>query len=309
MESFGNPDRFAQISRRVSRIKPILAVKGRRGRPIEAGSASHTAGAFRSDAGIDALFRQAGVMPVSGTQELFDAAAMLGSQPLPRGRRVAVLTNSGGLGTVAGDALVTRGLRLAELAPATLDALLAALPAADRTGNPIDMGILAGAPEYEAALGVLLADEGVDAAVALFVDVSGRAPDQVVGALAGEAARHAKPVVASVLGRTAGWPTSAAPCPTTASRRRARASSRSPPTAGLARAAARAVPGARGHRRGCRPRAHRPPPGRPRARMGGAVAGPHAPGHPRDRGARRGRLPRPRRRGGPPPPRSAAPSR
>ena len=199
MESFGNPGRFSQIARRVSRSKPILAVRGQRRRPTGTGVASHTAAAFRSEAGVDALFRQAGVIPVMDTQQLFDAASLLASQPLPRGRRVAVLTNSGGLGTVAANACLTRGLRLADLSETTARALSVALPGADRTTNPIDMGIRARAEEYAAALGVLLADEGVDAVVALYIDVSGADPDAVVRAVAAEAGRHSKPIAASIL--------------------------------------------------------------------------------------------------------------
>ena len=199
MESFGNPERFAQISRRVSRSKPILAVKGQRTRPAEAGNASHTATAFRTEAGIDALFLQAGVLPVSGTQELFDAAALLATQPPPPGRRVAVLTNSGGLGTVAADACLTRGLRLAEPSPETTAALREALPRADRTSNPIDMGIAAGPAQYTAALRHLLADAAVDAAVVLYVDIAGRDADSVVRAVAAEGYSHAKPIAASIL--------------------------------------------------------------------------------------------------------------
>jgi acetate---CoA ligase (ADP-forming) len=200
MESFGNPGRFSQISRRVSRAKPILAVKGQRMRPPDPAMASHTAAAFHTEAGIDALFLQAGVLPVSNTQELFDAAALLAAQPLPTGRRVAVLTNSGGLGTVAADACLTRGLRLAEVAPETAAALRDALPDADRTENPIDMGIAATAENYAAALHALLADDAVDGAVAVYVDLVGRDPDSVLRAIAAEGRHHAKPVAASVLG-------------------------------------------------------------------------------------------------------------
>jgi len=199
VESFGNPGRFSQIARRVSRAKPILAVKGQRTRPGEAEAASHTAAAFRSEAGVDALFHQAGVLPVSDTQELFDAAALLASQPLPRGRRVAILTNSGGLGTVAADACVTRGLRPAELSAGAATALAAALPGADRTTNPVDMGIAAGAREYGAALRILLEDDGVDAAVVLSVDLTGTDPEAILRATAAEGRRAAKPVAASVL--------------------------------------------------------------------------------------------------------------
>lgn len=200
MESFGNPGRFSRISRRVSRSKPILVVKGQRRRPVDEEALSHTAAAFRAEAGIDALFLQAGVLPVSGTQELCDAAALLVLERLPRGRRVAVLTNSGGLGTVAADACLTRGLRLAGLNPATTRALEGDLPHADRVTNPIDLGIAADAGPYADALRHLLSDDGVDAVVVLYVEFSGRDADAVVRAVSTVAGTHPKPVATSILG-------------------------------------------------------------------------------------------------------------
>lgn len=199
MESFGNPARFSRISRRVSRRKPILAVKGSRPRAPAAEGLSHTAAAFRAETAIDALFLQAGVLPVSDTQELFDAASLLLAAPLPRGRRVAVLTNSGGLGTVAADACLARGLRLARVSLATGRALHADLPHADRTSNPIDMGIGADAGNYTAALRRVLTDDAVDAVVVLYVEFSGPDADAVIRAVSAEGARHAKPVATSIL--------------------------------------------------------------------------------------------------------------
>jgi len=199
MESFGNPARFSRIARRVSRSKPILVVKGQRRRPMEEGAVSHTAAAFRAEAGIDALFLQAGVLPVSSTQELFDAAALLVLERLPRGRRVAVLTNSGGLGTVAAEACLTRGLQLSQILPETTRNLEEELPDADRVSNPIDLGIAADPRYYTAALHHLLADDGVDAALVLYVEFSGRDADAVVRAVNAVGGTHEKPVATSIL--------------------------------------------------------------------------------------------------------------
>ena len=98
LESFGNPRRFGTIARRVARTKPILAVKsGTTGAGARAAS-SHTAALAGSEAAVDALFHQAGVIRASSLEELIDVATLLSTQPMPRGRRVAVLTNAGGLG-------------------------------------------------------------------------------------------------------------------------------------------------------------------------------------------------------------------
>ena len=206
VESFGNPGRFSSISRRVSARKPILVVKGDRRRPPLAGAASHTASGLHGEDVVNALFRQAGVLRVDGTGALFDAAEVLEAQPLPAGRSVAVVTNSGGLGTLAADACVTRGLGLAGLSPATRARLERDLPDADRTGNPVDMGIGARSEDDGAAVAALLDDDGVDAVLALGAEVEARDPGPSLTAVEAAAARAGKPVVASMVdeqGRTA----------------------------------------------------------------------------------------------------------
>ncbi|HEU4657735.1 MAG TPA: GNAT family N-acetyltransferase [Capillimicrobium sp.] len=201
VESFGNPRRFSALSRRVSRSKPIIAVKGHRAGDLGAADGSHTARALRGEAVFDALFRQAGVLRVEGAQELFDAAALLERQPLPAGRSVAVVTNSGGLGTLAADASLSRGLAVAPLAPATSEAIAAAAPGADRTTNPVDLGISATPEQMRAAVDAVLADEAVDAAIVLSVDLAGVPPADMLAALEpADPATRAKPVVASIVG-------------------------------------------------------------------------------------------------------------
>jgi acetate---CoA ligase (ADP-forming) len=187
MESFGNPRRFSQVSRRVSRRKPILAVKGGRGR-------------FLDDAATDALFRQAGVLRVETTQTLFDAAELLERQPLPRGRRVGVVTNSGGLGVVAADACAARGLELAALGEATRARLAAALPGADRLGNPIDLGVRAPVSDDVEATAALLDDEHVDAVLVLHVELGAGDPAARLRELEDTNRDAAKPVLACMVG-------------------------------------------------------------------------------------------------------------
>jgi len=199
VESFGNPGRFSSISRRVSARKPILVVKGDRRRPPLAGAASYTACGLHREDVVNALFRQAGVLRVDDTGALFDAAEVLEAQPLPAGRSVAVVTNSGGLGTLAADACLTRALGLAELSPATRERLDRDLPEADRTRNPVDMGIGAGPEDYRAAVAALLDDDGVDAVLALGAEIEGRDPGPTLTAVEGVAAGAQKPVVTSLV--------------------------------------------------------------------------------------------------------------
>src|SRR5205823_9506136 len=96
LESFGNPRRFARIARRVSRRKPIVAIKSGRTKAGGRAAGSHTAALAASEVAVDALFRLTGVIRADTPEEMFDLASALGSQPLPQGRRVGIVTNAGG---------------------------------------------------------------------------------------------------------------------------------------------------------------------------------------------------------------------
>ena len=102
LESFGNPKKFSEIARRVSRAKPIVAVKAGRSRAGARAAQSHTGALAVPDSVVDGLFRQAGVIRTDTLEQMFDVAALLAHQPLPRGRRVAILTNAGGPGDPGG---------------------------------------------------------------------------------------------------------------------------------------------------------------------------------------------------------------
>ncbi|HEU4974401.1 MAG TPA: GNAT family N-acetyltransferase [Baekduia sp.] len=202
VESFGNPRRFTQVARRVSRSKPILAVKGSRRGAVPQGRL-RISGALTDEAATEALFRQAGVLRVESTQTLFDAAELLERQPLPEARCLGIVTNSGGLGTVAADAAAARGLGLARLSEQTRSWLAQALPGADRLGNPIDLGVRASTGDQREAVSALLADEAVDAVLVVHIGLSGGPDDDPVRRLAeleAATAGASKPVVACVVG-------------------------------------------------------------------------------------------------------------
>jgi acyl-CoA synthetase (NDP forming) len=201
LESFGNPRKFARLSRRVARKKPILAMKGGATAAGARAASSHTAALAGSEAAVDALFHQAGVLRAQTLEELVDVAGLLSSQPLPRGRRVGVLTNAGGLGILCADACEAAGLELTEPTQETQDKLREILPADASVANPIDMLGSATGATYEQVIPLLLADPRLDALIALFV------PPVVAGApeiahsicLAAEAAKTDKPVLAAVM--------------------------------------------------------------------------------------------------------------
>jgi len=202
VESFGNPRKFARLARRVARRKPVLAMKSGTTRAGARAATSHTAALAGSEAAVDAVFRQAGVIRATTLDELLDVATLLSSQPVPRGRRVAVLTNAGGLGILCADACEAAGLELPELAEETRGALAAALPAEASLANPVDMLGGATAETYATALPLLLADPGLDAAIVLFVPAATTRADAVAEAVVRGAegvAASEKPVLAVVM--------------------------------------------------------------------------------------------------------------
>ncbi|MDF1699674.1 MAG: GNAT family N-acetyltransferase, partial [Planctomycetota bacterium] len=171
VESFGNPRRFARIARRMGRSKPIVAVKSGRTGAGKRAAGSHTAALAESDVAVDALFRQTGVLRAETLEEMFDLALVLGSQPLPRGNKVAILTNAGGPGILAADALEARGMEIAELSDGVRAKLASFLPEEASTTNPVDMIAGAGASEYAQAAEVLLKAEEVDALILIHAPI------------------------------------------------------------------------------------------------------------------------------------------
>lgn len=183
LESFGNPRRFSRIARRVSRTKPILAVKSGRSAAGLRAAQSHTAALASSDIAVDALFEQSGVLRVDTLEELFNVASALTAQPLPEGRRVAVITNAGGPGILCADACEAGGLELPELSTATLEVLRAALPSTAGLANPVDMIATATPDQYELVTQQVLQDRSIDSLIALNVAVGAARADAFVRAI------------------------------------------------------------------------------------------------------------------------------
>jgi acetyl coenzyme A synthetase (ADP forming)-like protein len=199
VESFGNPRRFGRLARRIARRKPVLALKSGTSKTGQRAASSHTAALAGSEAGVDALFHQAGVTRAASLEELIDVAALLSSRPEPDGRRVAVVTNAGGLGILAADACDAAGLELPSLGETTVARLRELLPAEASVANPIDMLGSATAASYEKALPIVLADQHVDAALVLFVPAVTATADEVARSVDAAAAETAKPVLAVVM--------------------------------------------------------------------------------------------------------------
>jgi acetyl coenzyme A synthetase (ADP forming)-like protein len=213
LESFGNPRKFGDIARRVGRMKPIVAVKAGRSAAGAKAASSHTGALATSDAIVDDLFRQAGIIRTTTLEEMFDVAALLANQPLPAGRRVAILTNAGGPGILAADACEANGLELAQLGEDTVAALRSFLPAAASVGNPVDMIASASAEQYGRSIGLLLADPAIDAVVVIYIPVL-PTDAEVVSAAIREAATASKgKTILATFMSAAGVPATLAPVP------------------------------------------------------------------------------------------------
>ena len=202
VESFGNPLRFREIASRVSRRKPILALKSGRSRSGARAASSHTGALAADERAVDALLAQAGVLRAASMEELFDMAMAFGAQPLPRSARTAIITNSGGPGILAADALDAAGAELAPLHTNTTTQLARLLPAEASIRNPLDLIASARPAVYRSALETLLRDDSVDAVVAIFVPPLGVRQEDVAEAIvAAKAVSPETPVLAVLMGR------------------------------------------------------------------------------------------------------------
>ncbi|MBK8974717.1 MAG: acetate--CoA ligase family protein [Planctomycetes bacterium] len=203
VESLGDPAKFVEVARRVGRTKPILAVKSGRSAAGAAAAGSHTGSVAGADVAADTLFQQCGVLRVESFREMFALAAALLHQRLPQGPRIAVVTNAGGPGILATDALDGAGLEVPELTPRTKAALVRALPVEASVRNPVDLIASADAERYRRALRLVVRDPNVDALIVLFVSPIMIDAEAVAAAIVEEAATD-KPLLVCLMGRQRG---------------------------------------------------------------------------------------------------------
>lgn len=169
LENFGNPRNFIRIATEVSRYKPIVAVKSGRTMLGAKAASSHTGALAGLDVGVDALFDQAGIMRVDTTEELFDVAAALSRQPIPKGKRVVVVSNAGGPAVLTTDALIANGMEMPDLTPETIKELKQFISADASYANPMDMVAGAGPDEYLKTLNVIKKDKRYDSIITIFL--------------------------------------------------------------------------------------------------------------------------------------------
>ena len=194
LESFGNPAKFSRIARRIGRKKPIIAVKSGRTTAGSRAASSHTGALASSDEAVNALFRQAGVIRVDTIEELFDTASLLANQPIPAGRRVGIVTNAGGPGILAADALEAAGLVLPELSDELQAQIGSRLPDEASTRNPVDLIASGGPAEYGHATSLLLESGEVDAVMVIYIPTTIGGAEAVARALRDCQANHDGPI-------------------------------------------------------------------------------------------------------------------
>jgi acetyltransferase len=168
IEGITEARKFMSAARHFARTKPIIVVKSGKFSESAKAAASHTGSLSGSDDIYDAAFKRAGVVRVNEISDLFNAAEVLGTQPLPKGNNVAIITNAGGPGVMATDALIGYGGKLAKLNQKTIDSLNAVLPPFWSHGNPIDVLGDAKADRYKAAVDAALNDENVNGILVIF---------------------------------------------------------------------------------------------------------------------------------------------
>jgi acyl-CoA synthetase (NDP forming)/GNAT superfamily N-acetyltransferase len=201
LESFGNPHKFARLAREIVREKPIVAMKSGRSEAGARGARSHTAALADSDQVVDELLRETGVIRVDTLEELFDTAALLAHQPVPAGRRVAVMSNGGGPGIIAADACIAAGLEVPVLSAPVQEQLRALAPSGAGVQNPVDLIAAAGPDVFRSAGRALLASGEVDALIVLYVAPRVTRPHDIAAAVDDVAdSAGPRPVAACFLG-------------------------------------------------------------------------------------------------------------
>ncbi len=200
MEGVQDGRRFIAAAQEVTRHKPIVALKVGRSAGARQAVASHTGALAGADSAFNAAFRQAGIIRADTSEELFDWARALAWCPLPQGRRVAVLTNAGGPGVTAVDALELNGLQLAPLSEQTQAQLQAILPPAANVHNPVDMLAGASPEQYAACLRLLLDDAAADSVLVILPPPPMHTAGAVARAIIPTIYTAGKPVVVALMG-------------------------------------------------------------------------------------------------------------
>ena len=173
MESIANPSNFRKLATRISKKKPVLALKSGRSAAGASAASSHTGSLAGADKAANALLTQSGVIREYSLKNLFATAKVFSNCPIPKGNRVAIITNSGGPGIMATDAICEYGMQMAQISDKTRETLRSFLPAAASVKNPIDMIASAPLEHYQQTLSTVIADENVDMIMVIYLPFLG----------------------------------------------------------------------------------------------------------------------------------------
>ncbi len=196
MESIQNPANFRKLASRISKKKPILALKAGRSAAGASAASSHTGSLAGADKAANALLQQSGVIREYSLKNLFATAKVFANCPIPKGDRVAIITNSGGPGIMATDAVCEYGMQMAKISDATKEKLRSFLPAAASVKNPVDMIASAPIEHYKQTLETVIADENVDMIIVIYLPFLGLKDIDVAKAVMEIKAEHPeKPVI------------------------------------------------------------------------------------------------------------------
>ena len=200
MESIGNARSFLSAAREVALNKPIIIIKPGRSAAAAKAAASHTGSLTGSDEVLEAAFRRSGVLRVGNISDLFYMAEVLSKQPSPKGPRLTIVTNAGGPGVLATDALIMGGGELAELTPETMEAYNAVLPATWSHNNPVDIIGDASPERYAKALEIAANDPGSDGMLVILTPQAMTDPTRIAEQLKPLPKQEGKPLLASWMG-------------------------------------------------------------------------------------------------------------
>jgi acetyltransferase len=200
MESIGNARSFLSAAREVALTKPIIIIKPGRSAAAAKAAASHTGSLTGSDEVLEAAFRRSGVLRVSTIADLFYMAEVLSKQPSPKGPRLTIVTNAGGPGVLATDALIMGGGELSELTPETMEAYSAVLPATWSHNNPVDIIGDASPERYAKALEIAAKDPNSDGMLVILTPQAMTDPTRIAEQLKPLAKQEGKPLLASWMG-------------------------------------------------------------------------------------------------------------
>jgi acetate---CoA ligase (ADP-forming) len=201
LESFGNPRKFTAIARRITRTKPILAVKAGRTAAGARAASSHTGSLVELDVASESLLEQCGILRASSIREMMSLARAFATQPHLRGGRIAIVTNAGGPAILATDAAVSAGLGLAEFAESTRRRLRRVLPVEATAANPVDLIASATPERLREALKVVAADRNVDAVIVIFVTVVNIDVFEIARAITSAVRGTSKPILSCFMGK------------------------------------------------------------------------------------------------------------